>query len=68
METEKVHVSKITVGNTVIHNGEMRTVCRRAFSRDDFVGLMLWGDSYNMGRILIERVLFPCFYAGRRVD
>ncbi len=68
MKTENVHVSKITVGDTVIHNGEMRTVCRRTFSHDSFVGLMLWGDSYNMGRILIERVLFPRFYAGRRID
>lgn len=48
----------------MIHNGVMRTVCRRAFSHDNFVGLMLWGDSYNMGSKLVERVTFPVFYKG----
>jgi len=67
MKTENVHISKITVGDTVIHNGEMRTVCRRAFSRDSFVGLMLWGDSYNLGRKLIERVKFNRFYQGKPI-
>ena len=51
-----------------MHNGEMRTVCRRTFSRDSFVGPMPWGDSYNIGRVPVERVLFPKLYDGHRVN
>ena len=64
MVITSVNIKEITVGDTVIHNGVMRTVCRRAFSHDNFVGLMLWGDSYNMGSKLVERVTFPVFYEG----
>ena len=45
MEITKVNIKDITVGDTVIHNGNLKTVCRRAFSYDSFVGVMLWGDS-----------------------
>ena len=68
MKTEKVHISKITVGDTVMHNGQMRTVCRRTFNCNDFVGQMMWGDSYNMGKILVERIIFDRFYCGKKVN
>lgn len=65
MEITKVNIKDITVGDTVIHNGRLKTVCRRAFSCDSFVGVMLWGDSYNMGRKMVERVTFPRFFQGK---
>ena len=64
----KVSIKDITVGDTVIHNGNLKTVCRRAFSYDSFVGVMLWGDSYNMGNIKVKRVTFPRWYKGVRYD
>jgi len=68
MEITKVNIKDITVGDTVIHNGGLKTVCRRAFSCDNFVGDMLWGDSYNMGRKLVERVTFPRFFQGKKIS
>lgn len=65
MEINKVNIKDITVGDTVIHNGGIKTVCRRAFSYDGFVGVMLWGDSYNVGQKLVERVTFPRFFQGK---
>lgn len=68
MDITKVNIKDITVGDTVIHNGSLKTVCRRAFSYDGFVGVMLWGDSYNMGQKLVERVTFPRFFQGKKIS
>ena len=56
MKTEMVNKREIKIGDTVVHNGELRTVCKRAFSIDEFMGLLLWGDSYRLGYKLVERV------------
>lgn len=64
MKIEEVHISHIKVGDTVIHHGHQRTVCRRTFVTDSFVGLMLWGDSYNMGKVKVKRVVFPRWFKG----
>lgn len=64
MKITEVHISKIKVGDTVIHHGQQRTVCARAFTYDSFVGVLLWGDSYNMGNILVKRITFPRWYKG----
>lgn len=56
MKTEMVNKHEIKIGDTVVHNGELRTVCKRTFSNDDFMGLLLWGDSYHLGYKPVERV------------
>lgn len=56
MKTEMVDKHEIKIGDTVVHNGVLRTVCKRAFSIDEFMGLLLWGDSYRLGYKLVERV------------
>lgn len=56
MKTEMVDKHEIKIGDTVVHNGGLRTVCKRAFSIDEFMGLLLWGDSYRLGYRLVERV------------
>lgn len=68
MKIEEVHISKIKVGDTVIHHGQQRTVCRRAFGHDPFLGVLLWGDSYNTGNLKVKRVTFPCWFKGVRYD
>ncbi len=64
MKIEEIHIREIKVGDTIIHQGEQRTVCRRAFAYDAFVGVLLWGDSYNMGSIKVRRVTFPRWLQG----
>ena len=68
MKTEEVHISEIKVGDTIIHHGQRRTICRRAFGHDPFVGALLWGDSYNMGHIKVKRVTFPRWYKGVKYE
>lgn len=68
MKITEVHISEIKVGDTIIHHGQQKTVCRRAFGYDSFIGVLLWGDSYNMGNIKVKRVTFPRWYKGIRYD
>ena len=56
MKTKLVHKSEIKIGDTVIHNGELRTVDKQSISRDEFMGLLLFGDSYHMGCKMVELV------------
>lgn len=55
---ERVHKSDVKCGDTIIHNGTMVTVCKKDITRCDFFGVNLFGDSYMIGRKLVERVLF----------
>ena len=78
----KVSIKDITVGDTVIHQGHMRTVGKNDIKRDPLFGVLLFGDikkdplfgvllfgdSYNLARILIEKVTFPKWYQGKQVD
>jgi len=56
MKTKLVHKSEIKIGDTVIHNGELRTVGEESISRDEFMGLLLFGDSYRLGCKMVELV------------
>jgi len=53
---EKVHVSEIKVGDTVMYEGKLTTVGAKDITYDSFIGGRLFGDTYNLGTILIERV------------
>lgn len=55
--TEKVHISKVRVGDTVIHNNREMTVCATDIKRDPFMGNLLFGDCYRLGSQLVERVV-----------
>lgn len=68
MRITEVHISEIKVGDTIIHHGQQRTVCIRAFGQGPFVGVLLWGDSYNMGNIKVKRVTFPRWFKGVRLE
>lgn len=56
-ETEEVHISEITVGDTVIEDGEAMTVGKESFNRCPFMGLSLFGDTYLLGRRLVTRLV-----------
>ena len=56
MKTKLVHKSEIKIGDTVIHNGELRTVGKESITKDEFMGLLLFGDSYRMGCKFVELV------------
>ncbi|QJI10932.1 hypothetical protein GuL6_016 [Buttiauxella phage vB_ButM_GuL6] len=63
----KVSIKDITVGDTVIYQGNMRTVGKNDIKRDPLFGVLLFGDSHNLARNLIERVTFPKWFQGKKV-
>lgn len=56
--TELVHINLIKPGDTIRCrlDGRVRTVCKKNIGHDHFFGKTLFGDSYNAGHILVERV------------
>ena len=56
MKTKLVHKSEIKIGDTVIHNGELITVGKESISHDEFMGILLFGDSYRLGYKMVEIV------------
>ena len=56
--TKDVHISTIRGCDTVIHNGEMKTVCFNNIKKCSFMGTSLFGDSYMGGRKLVSKVIF----------
>ncbi|ECT1020793.1 TPA: hypothetical protein H2A59_004895 [Salmonella enterica] len=59
MHLTDVHISTVSAGDTVLHNGRLRTVGRKDIKRDDFFGLLLFCDSYNLGTVPVKKVTFP---------
>ena len=58
-EVENVHISMMRVGDTILDtDGLLRTVCRNNIERDPFMGLSLFGDTYNLGTKPVKRVRF----------
>lgn len=55
--TKNVHISTITSGDTINHNGQLRTVTASNI-KTGFMGVTLFGDSYNMGTIPVKKVSF----------
>lgn len=57
---EEIHISLIRAGDTVLHDGVIKTVSPRCITRDSFLGRRLWGDCYRLGTIPVKRVSFLC--------
>ncbi len=54
--TKQVHISQVRVGDTILHNGEEKTVCGRSLKECKFMGRTLFGDSYSLGYKLVTKV------------
>lgn len=61
-KTSLIHISNITSGDTIIHNNQMRTVCKTNIKNDPFMGNSLFGDSYHSGKNLVNKVTFLKLY------
>ncbi len=49
MTTKQVHISLIRQGDTVIHNGETKTVSGTDIKTGEGLGTRIFGDSYHLG-------------------
>ena len=57
VKTKSVHISQISVGDTIEHCGKLTTVSRSNIKRDLFMGITLFGDSYNLGTKAVNKVI-----------
>ncbi len=54
----EVHISQIRPGDTILHlDGKIRTVSRINIVKDSFMGIILFGDSYNLGTIPVKKLI-----------
>lgn len=52
------HVSQISVGDTIkCRDGVIRTVCKSNIHYLQNIGTTIFGDSYNLGSILVDKVI-----------
>lgn len=56
-ETEDTHISQISWGDLVEHNGVVKTVGKADIKRGGFHGDSLFGDSYMSGRQPVKKVV-----------
>lgn len=61
------HISEIENGDAIMHNGHLMTVCNDDIKRCSFMGISIFGDSYRMGRQLVERVTFSKCFKGLKI-
>lgn len=54
---EPVHISQISAGDTIEHYGKLTTVSENNIKRDSFLGITLFGDSYNLGTKPVNKVM-----------
>jgi len=57
MVTKEVHISTINIGDTVFHDGHIRTVGKANINKSSFMGTSIFGDSYRVGRIKVLKVI-----------
>ena len=50
------HISLIKAGDTIIHDGKLKTVCNNNIKRGGFFGDMLFGDCYRIGAQPVQKV------------
>jgi hypothetical protein len=57
VEVEKIHIKTLKPGDTVFHEGFVRTVCPRDLKHTAFMGQTFRGDSYHLGRKPVYRLI-----------
>jgi len=58
MKTEYVHINFIHPGHVIVcRDGTIRTVTPEYIKEDGFMGKSIFGDSYNLGTVRVQKVL-----------
>ncbi|ARA26127.1 hypothetical protein A4T39_04755 [Enterobacter hormaechei] len=64
MRIVECHISQIKPGETVEHEGQLRTVSKRNIGWTEFFGTSLFGDNYQLGTLKVRKVIFQKWYQG----
>ena len=55
---EEVHISTIKQGDTILHRDNFIYTVGENWIKKGFMGVTLYGDSYNLGTILVKKIIF----------
>ena len=55
---ENTHKDNIRVGDTILLDGELKTVCRNNIRKGGFCGTTIRGESFKLGLEPVKRVHF----------
>ena len=55
---EKVHISRLRIGDVIKHNGYFRTIGKDDIKFSSFMATTVFGDSYRLGKRLVTRKYF----------
>jgi hypothetical protein len=56
MTIKEVHIKTIRSGDTIKHtDGHVRTVCASDIKKSEFMGVTLFGDSYRLGNLPVQK-------------
>lgn len=59
VKTVKTHKDNIRRGDVIVcTDGYLRTVCNKDISKGGFMGTTIFGDSYKLGTVLIDKAIF----------
>lgn len=47
----------IKVGDTILHNGELKTINTNDITTSQMMGLCIFGDSYNLGYKQVKKAI-----------
>lgn len=56
--THNVHIEQVRPGDTILHNGEPMTVCGTDIRKCSFMGITIFGDSYNLGTKPVIKIIY----------
>ena len=56
--TKDTHIDLIQPGDTILHEGELKTVTESNIGRGAFMGTTIFGDSYHLGYQPVKLVTF----------
>lgn len=57
VKIEPVHISNISVGDTIEREGKIMTISGNNLKTNTFMGTTLFGDSYKLGTVLVNKVV-----------
>ena len=64
-----VSIEEIRVGDTVIDiNNEEKTVCSNNISKNGFMGMKIYGDSYLWQGRKVKKVIYPKWVNGKLIN
>ncbi len=64
--TELVDISLIKAGDTVVVDGDLKTVGSKDIKTGGFYGTTLFGDSYRSGSRKVQRAILGHFVPGKK--